>query len=99
MTADEQRSGDQTLSRRTVLRAAAASAVGSACFVGTASAEGPKSMQVNFCGCSQVCVVREEDDNDESFTNNADDAKPSNEVGPNTVILARETDSGWVFDN
>jgi len=40
--------------RRTVLKSAAVAAVGVGAFSGTASATTPD--QINFCGCSQVCV-------------------------------------------
>lgn len=40
--------------RRTVLRSAAVATVGAGALSGTASATTPA--QINFCGCSQVCV-------------------------------------------
>lgn len=85
------------LSRRTVLRATAASGIGTLALSSTASAEGAKLAQVNFCGCSEVCVVRENDNGDESFGNNEDDEADS--MGPITVIRARETGDGWEFDD
>lgn len=47
--------------RRTVLKSAAVAAVGVGAFSGTASATIPE--QINFCGCSQVCVYDEDNDN------------------------------------
>lgn len=44
--------------RRTVLKSAAVAAVGVGAFSGTASAN--EAEQINFCGCSQVCVVMTE---------------------------------------
>jgi hypothetical protein len=47
--------------RRTVLKSAAVAAVGVGAFSGTASANVPD--QLNFCGCTQVCVCGSEGGN------------------------------------
>lgn len=68
--------------RRTVLKSAAVAAVGVSAFSGTASATNPK--QINFCGCSQVCVARE---------------GPEEEKGGTfDVVLAREDGDDWEFE-
>ena len=71
-------------SRRTVLESAAVAAVGAGAFAGVASATNPN--QINFCGCSQVCVEREGPDEEKG--------------GTFDVILAHEDDSddGWEFE-
>lgn len=77
------------LNRRTLLKAAAVTTVGAGMFSGTASAEGPKDFQVNFCGCSQVCLEKRQ--SEESPEN------PGSALGPVTVFVAEETDDGWEF--
>ncbi|MEF8863416.1 MAG: hypothetical protein V5A40_16930 [Haloarculaceae archaeon] len=54
----EMRDGIPGVERRTVLKSAAVAAVGAGAFAGVASATDPK--QINFCGCSQVCLERGE---------------------------------------
>lgn len=57
------RSGSESIvpvSRRNVLKAGAVTAVGAGLFSGTAAAT--NANQINFCGCSQICVEREDED-------------------------------------
>lgn len=61
--------------RRTVLKSAAVAAVGAGAFSGTASANVPE--QINFCGCSQVCVCD-------------DESRADGGMGNYQVIIARE---------
>lgn len=46
------------IDRRTVLKSTAMTAVGAGAFTGVASATDAK--RINFCGCSQVCVVNDD---------------------------------------
>lgn len=48
------------VSRRNVLKAGAVTAVGAGLFSGTAAAT--NADQINFCGCSQICVERPDGD-------------------------------------
>lgn len=67
------------VSRRNVLKAGAATAAGAGVFSGIAAATNPK--QINFCGCSQVCVERDYETDGGTFY----------------VIRAYEEDGEWVF--
>jgi hypothetical protein len=78
----EMRDGVPGVERRTVLKSAAVAAVGAGAFAGVASATNPK--QINFCGCSQVCLERE----------GPEEAKG----GTFDVVLAREDGDGWEFE-
>lgn len=79
----EDNSGSESgnpVSRRRVMKAGAVSAVGVGLFSGVASATNPK--QINFCGCSQVCVDRDDETDGGTFR----------------VIRAYEEEGEWVFE-
>ena len=73
------------VSRRNVLKAGAVTAVGVGLFAGTAAATNPR--QINFCGCTQVCVDRAPHD---EFDRDVG--------GFFQVILAMEDGDGWMFE-
>lgn len=79
------RSGSESIvpvSRRSVLKAGAVTAVGAGLFSGTAAAT--NAQQINFCGCSQVCMDREGD---------------KNKDGAFLVITAEMIGGEWYFDH
>jgi len=78
-----------SIDRRTMLKTVAITTAGTGVLSGVASAEGPKDLQVNFCGCSQVCAEKRQAK--DSPTN------PGSALGPITVFVAEETDNGWAF--
>lgn len=72
--------GSTGFKRRTVLKTAATAAVAAGAFSGVASATNPG--QINFCGCSQVCLEREE-------TGGTFDV---------VLAREDDSDDGWEFD-
>lgn len=60
MKGSDEYGGAVPVSRRNVLKASAIGAVGVGLFSGTASATNPN--QINFCGCSQLCLDRPKGD-------------------------------------